>query len=210
MDLKSTEMYRAALENGSSLAGSNLAARLLDIGMVDDAEKILRKVISDNPDGDYSERIHAILGRISTKKDSEDEKHEKLVKDGRIISNHNCESISAMSNTSFDWVGLWELDGRLVVEITKDGDTLKSSLRLSDKKAMDLTFDGNTAKIVKAAIGSAYESAYTSGVLYLVSNDKYKGYMQKDDQTYKEIVGTRIPDIAAYEKQRTTGLESLM
>lgn len=210
MDLKSTEMYRAALENGNTLAGSNLASRLLDIGMVDEAEKILRKIISDNPDGDYSDRIHTILGLISTKKDNENEKDEKLVKDGEVISNHNCESISTMSKTSFDWSGFWEFDGRLVVEVTKDGDAIKSSLRLSDKKAFDLDFDGNTAKIVKAEIGGAYDSAYTSGVLYLTSNDEFKGYVQKQDQTYKEVTGTRIPDIAAYEKQRTTGLESLM
>lgn len=210
MDIKSTEMYRAAFDNGETLAGSNLAARLLSVGMVDEAEKILRKIIGDNPDGDYHERVHSVLGRISTKKDGEDEKHKKLVKDGEIISTHHYESVAAMSKQSLNWVGFWEFDGRIVVEVVSDGDGLKASQRGGDNKAMDLDFDGNTAKVIKVEIGGTYDGAHTSGVLYLVSNDEFKGYVQKADQSYQEVTGTKIPDIAAYDKQRVSGLESLL
>lgn len=210
MDIKSTEMYRVAFDGGETLAGSNLASRLLDIGMVDEAEKILRKIISDNPDGDYSDQVHIVLGRISTKKDIENEKYEKLVKDGEIISAHNTGSVAALSNISFDWVGYWKLNEQIVVEVKRHNGVLLSSQRTIDKKALDLSFEGNTARVEKVDFGTAYESAYTSGVFYLVSNDEFKGYISKPDQSYIEVTGTRIPDIVAYDKQRITGLEALM
>lgn len=208
MDIRGLGMYKEAYEAGYTLSGSNIASRYLNIGMVDEAEKILRQIIAENPTGNYDERIDEVLGSITSIKANEDDKLKKLEEHGASISHHNSESINALSKQAMNWEGFWKFNSSLILDIRLEKGVLTASRRNDKTKSVEILFDGNIANINKIDIGS-YDT-YDFGVLYLLSNDKFQGYLLKDGIEFLEVTGTRILDIEAYDKEANWGLRSLL
>lgn len=204
--IKALELYRKSSEHGNTLAASNIASLYLGIGLVEQAEKILRQVIADNPDGDYEERVDQVLGSIHRQREAEDELEKKLLDRGELLSKHHIESVRSMSSSQYDWAGYWELNIGPVIEIKQVDGSLSAGFRSSGEKALSLNFEGNSATVTK------FEYSYTTydhGVFYLTGPLQFKGYVQKGDE-YKEITGTRIVDIVKHDEQGLGGLSKLL
>jgi len=68
LELKATEMYKRSVEKGNTLAMANLAQRYLNIGLVEEADGLIKKALeSDEP----HENVPEVLSRIKEKQESE-------------------------------------------------------------------------------------------------------------------------------------------
>lgn len=208
MDIKGLELYKEAYSAGSTLSGSNIASRYLSIGMVDEAEKILRQIIADNPSGDYDKRVDEVLGSITSVRTSEDDTLKLLEEHGASISHHNSESVNALSLRAMSWEGFWKFNTSPVLEIKLENNVLRAARRDDKTKTVELLFDGNVAMVSKMDVGS-YDT-YDFGVLYLINSNEFQGYLLKSGKEFLQVTGTKIPDIDAYDKEANWGLRALL
>lgn len=206
LDLMSMENYKKAYSKGSTLAGSNIASRYISIGLVDDAEKILRKIISEHPEGDYDQHVDEVLGSIANKKKAEKETIETMQTIGAAINQHNIDTIKSLSEPIIDWEGYWALDLGPIIHISRTGSTLNAKQRSNESKLAKLNFEGNIATIEKLEISY---TMYEKGIFYIVEQNEFHGYVLKDDQ-YKKVIGKRIEDIKAHDEANVTSLQKII
>lgn len=206
MHIKAMQSYDLASKEGSTLAGSNIASKYLQIGLVKEAQDILRSIIRDNQDGNYDQRVDNVLGQTAQNRLDEDEKEEKLEKEGALLNEHNAKSIESLPSDAYSWAGFWEIDAGPVIKIEQRGSSIDAKKHNTDNEGTDIKFEGNSATVSKLVIGS---TTYKFGVLYLVNENEFHGYITSYSEV-KEIIGSRIPDIKKYDDEHTSAIDRLL
>ncbi len=68
LEIKATEMYKRSVEKGNTLAMANLAQRYLNIGLVEEADCLIKKALKDD---EPHENVPHVLSKIKEKQDGE-------------------------------------------------------------------------------------------------------------------------------------------
>lgn len=198
MPVKAMTSYKDASENDHTLASSNVASQYLSIGLVDEARKLLRKVIVDHPSGDYDERVDSVLGSISRDSTKEDEVEARLQKDGSVLSLHHNNSVNAQTLKRFEWVGYWEMGDKTLLEVTQTESGYETKDYDNGEKKIAILMDGNSATVNKF---DTRTNSFSYGVLYFKDENNLSGYLL-DGEKLLEVSATRITDIEAFFEKR--------
>ncbi len=216
MPIKGMEMYEKSYELGNTLAGSNIASKYLEIGLKDKALGILRSIIRENKNG-YDERVDEILGSVSRKVKEEEASEKKFQEVGAQINRYHLAFIDALTNScSFEWDGFWEINSKYTIKITVKNGVLVTEEIDDSKFDVNGVVEGNCLEIEKCNLKAykyASEESYTSGQIYLVSDEKMLGFLSRKNSSglteILEINGEKIKDIEKFLQKKQEGLGSL-
>jgi serine/threonine protein kinase len=188
--INSVEMFRRAYRLSHSLAGANIAASYIKVGMIDQAQDLLNEIILSAHPKPYHDSVAVHLGDIVRLKKRESENLERLHKRTAIVSQHNVQSIKSLIDSSdLSWAGRWHFEEG---EFTYIEDEIILEIRSPKKFTYKLEGQLDSTCLEVKQVGNEYSSGIKSGLFYLTSSDRFEGYVMT--ATDCQIVhGVRLP-----------------
>jgi tetratricopeptide (TPR) repeat protein len=180
--------YREAYALGNTLAGANIAAKYIGVGMFDEAKSHLDEIVVSHPKT-YDENVALHLGNIVTTRHNEENKSKELETLGAFLSSQYVEAVRALvSDNQFSWVGTWSFGDMGFVCSEDDGD-LVVSLVVKVSGELKASVDGNCLEI--SSYKRPYETIVRTGIFYLTSDNTFNGYLITENGKFESVTGTR-------------------
>lgn len=132
LSIRSVENYRMAFSKGNSLAGANLAQRLIDAGFGDEASTILEEASRHDP---AHEMVGKAVGTLAEHREEERIRLERLIAEARREQGFLRRFATARfeARETADFSGTWTLDGS-VVELKQHGDAIVGEYVLAGER----------------------------------------------------------------------------
>jgi serine/threonine protein kinase len=212
LHIAALEKFREAYKLGNTLAGANIAARYINVGMVDDAKKMLDEMIASHPSGDYDDSVAAHLGSIVSARKQEAETRQRWESESGLLSSHNIQAVKATVKYSDSvWVGYWDMIGECAFECSIDsaGKVQVVAVNQGVLEA-EFTVTADEGCLEVGRFKKPYANEYYTGILYLADINAFKGYLRDQYGEHKMVEGKRITDIDDYKEKRNRGLKGFL
>lgn len=179
------ELYRKAEAKGESLAMSNIASKMLSVGLIQEAREVLGRA---RECGDVHERVSLVEGEIAKKQQEERERLSQVEENARRLGRWSQEYAEAMLEKLDDPAGLSGLyvgkPGDVELDVAPNGRVTgkTSSLHFSSGARIWGLLDGRALRISWEAVDSTvYFRQAGHGVLVVKDDGGLVGYSVRGD-----------------------------